>query len=419
MSSTDRQLTGVPEPGSGELSDGAARADAAGKDRIRSGVGASEMADSRAAGQAAAAAAVGGLGAEPPALVMVYGSVRYELPELLAGVRDVTGDAPLVGATTSGAIHDGGLTRPGRGVAVLALSAGPYHFGVGSVVGLSRDSEAAGRALARSARRAAGDEPSPHSAILVLADGLRGDQQALVAGLYKVAGAAVPVIGGAAADDGLVERTLVFDGDRVLEDAAVAVWINAPWQLTVSVGHGWRPLGLPLLVTQVDGRAVQEIGGRPAVAVVREQLDDPRWGLRPGWLHGPGPQPAHAFGLLQPDGSLVVRSVYLDSAGELRTLVPVPLFTPVQVVGTTPADLLSVVSPVVIGAMAEREPTVLLAFSCLSRLELLLGDPSAEAVAVQRAASGATTFGFYTYGEFARTTGVAGYHNATLATIAL
>jgi hypothetical protein len=29
------------------------------------------------------------------------------------------------------------------------------------------------------------------------------------------------------------------------------------------------------------------------------------------------------------------------------------------------------------------------------------------------------TFGFYTYGEFARTTGAAGFHNTTIAALAL
>ena len=58
-------------------------------------------------------------------------------------------------------------------------------------------------------------------------------------------------------------------------------------------------------------------------------------------------------------------------------------------------------------------------FSCVARYDIL-GDRSPEEPRrLQEAAHGARTFGFYTYGEFARTTSVAGYHNATVAALAL
>jgi hypothetical protein len=62
---------------------------------------------------------------------------------------------------------------------------------------------------------------------------------------------------------------------------------------------------------------------------------------------------------------------------------------------------------------------VILAFSCVARLDILRDRGAEEAALLQAAAGEVATFGFYTYGEFARTSSVAGYHNATLATIAL
>ncbi|HEY8473666.1 MAG TPA: FIST N-terminal domain-containing protein [Natronosporangium sp.] len=273
-------------------------------------MGTSEAASSNAAGRAAAAAAVAELAGEPPALVIVYGSVRYHLPDLLAGVREITGEVPLVGASSSGHFHNGSVTMPGRGVAVLALSAGPYRFGVGSVAGLRDDPLGAGQALARAAKRAAGPELGPHAAMLVLADGLIGSQQQLLTGIYKVAGAAVPVVGGSAGDDRWLRRTSVFHDDLVLTGGAVGVWISSPWPLPVAVGHGWRPVGLPLLVTDVDGPVVHEIDGRPALEVVREHLSEAERDLPPGWLQRSGMHPAQAFGLIEPDGSQLVRGAY-------------------------------------------------------------------------------------------------------------
>jgi hypothetical protein len=386
-------------------------------DRVRVGVGSSEVDGAAPAGRPAAAAAVAAL-AQPPALVLVYASVRYDLPALLAGVRDVTGDTPLAGATSSGHFHNGSITHPGRGVAVLALTAGPYRFGVASVTGLRDDPTGGGRALARAAKQAAG--AAPHAAMVVFADGLLGCQHELLTGVHKVAGAAVPVVGGAAGDDRQLRRTGVFHGDLVLTGGAAGIWVGSPWPLPVAVGHGWRPVGRPLLVTEVDGTVVQEIDGRPAVEVIREQLGGDQPGEHAGWLRRSGYHPSQAFGLIEPDGSLLIRGAYLDDEGRLRTLAPLPTYAPIQVAISEPDDMLGVVKGIVTRATEGRDPSVVLGFSCVARLDLLGERGHEEAARLQEAAGPATaTFGFYTYGEYARTTSAAGYHNATLAALAL
>jgi hypothetical protein len=390
------------------------------KDRVRVGTGTSEADEAAVAGRAAAEAALAGLAGEPAALVLVYASVRYDLADLLAGVRSVSGAAPLLGSTTSGHFCDGEVTRPGRGVAVLALTAGPYRYGVASVAGLRADGRAAGRTLARAAKEAASGGGAPYSALMVLADGLAGNQHDLLNGLHKVTGAAVPVVGGAAGDDRQLSRTSVFDGDRVLTDGAVAVWIDSPWPLPVVARHGWSPVSLPLLVTKVDGPIVHEIAGRPAEAVFREHFRDHELDQELGWVRRPGYHSAHAFGLIEPDGSLLIRGAYLDDEGVLRTFCPLPTYAPVQIVSCTPDDLLEVTEPVVREVTAGRDASVVLAFSCVARLDVLRDRGPEEAERLQAAAGPATsTFGFYTYGEVARVNSVTGYHNATLAAVAL
>jgi hypothetical protein len=52
-------------------------------------------------------------------------------------------------------------------------------------------------------------------------------------------------------------------------------------------------------------------------------------------------------------------------------------------------------------------------------MDLLRGREGEEAALLHKAAGPVATFGFYTYGEFARTTGVSGYHNATITALAL
>jgi hypothetical protein len=200
------------------------------------------------------------------------------------------------------------------------------------VAGVPAEPFGAGREMARAARAAAGPDRSPHAALIVFVDGLAGNQQALLNGIHKVTGAAVPVIGGAAGDDRMLSKTTVFAGEQILDGGAVAIWVNSPWPLAVVAGHGWQPVGLPLLVTKVDGPVVHEIAGRPAVDVFREHFRHDELDQELGWVRHPGYHSAHAFGLIEPDGSQLIRGAYLDDEGTLRTFCPLPTYSPVQIV---------------------------------------------------------------------------------------
>lgn len=383
------------------------------------GTGTSDHADSRVAAETATMQALDALDGLPPDLVLVYASVRYDLPDVLATVGKAVGGAALAGASTAGQLHDGTLTEPGRGLSVLALAGGGYRFGVGHATGARADAERTGRTMARSALAACGGRRSPHEAVLVFSDGLAGDQQALLNGVHRIAGCAVPVVGGAAGDDRRLVETFVFAGDQVLTDAAVAVWIGSERPLRVASGHGWRRTGVPLMLSGVDGQIVRELGGRPALEVYREhfQHDDPANQIETG--RQGGYHSAHAFGLIQPDGSLLIRGAFVDDDGELRTFSPLPPYSAVQVVTCEPEDLLAVGEATVSAVASGGDATVVLVFDCVARLDILGGRGHEEARRLQAAAGPVPTFGFYTYGEFARTTSVAGYHNASIAALAL
>ncbi|MEJ2041577.1 MAG: FIST N-terminal domain-containing protein, partial [Desulfosarcinaceae bacterium] len=91
--------------------------------KLRAGTGISTATDASEAGREAAAAATASLGGEPPALVVVFTKPGYNLTALLAGIRAVTGEALLIGATGSGQIVEGQHMGFGAGVSVLALTA--------------------------------------------------------------------------------------------------------------------------------------------------------------------------------------------------------------------------------------------------------------------------------------------------------
>ncbi|MGY1854974.1 FIST signal transduction protein [Modestobacter sp. SYSU DS0290] len=384
---------------------------------LRHGTGLSSDPDATEAGRAAAAAAVAGLPSGSPALVLVYTSVRYDLTELLAGVRSVTGDAPLVGASSCGHFAGAQVAGPGTGVAVLVLAGGDYRFGVGWAEGMSTRPTEVGAEVVRAARAASGDHDLPHAALLLLTDGLVGGQQSVVAGAHRAAGASVPIVGGTAGDDWQLTRTSVLVDGAARTDVAVGVWIASPRPLHVATAHGWAPIGPPQLVTHAEQAVIHEIGGRPGAAVYGEAVDRDEL-LRRG-LSEAAVESSYALGVLEPDGSHLVRAVFTAESGDLTCFEPVPTFAAVQVMSAERDVLLSVVDDVAAQALTTGQERVLLTFDCAARQSILGDDVVAEIDRLQRAAGEATAFGLYTYGEFSRSRGAGGVHNATLTALAL
>lgn len=362
--------------------------------------------------------AVDQLAGVEPVVVIVFASPQYDLPALIAGIRSVTGAAMLVGATSSGEIVTGQYIGFGGGVAVLALTAGPYRFGIASAAGIKGNLDQVGQQLARVSRAAAGS--SPHAAILLLADCLAGDLQQLVQGVYRVTGPKVTITGGAAGDELKFVRTFVFHDDQVIQGGAVALWIASERPLPVVTRHGWQPVGIPMLVTRTDGTDIVELGGRAAATAYEEQL-----GLAPGQLSAAdfwGTSIMHPFGLLQSDGTSVIRVARSkDSEGRLKIqgCVP-PTGSAVQVMGSSIDQLLAVTEEVVATALGGcPEASALLVFSCAARAVIFGPRTREESERLQAAAGEVPVFGFYCCGEFARTAGVLGTHNATLTALAL
>jgi hypothetical protein len=393
-------------------------------ERLIPGTGTSDLDDSIEAGRAAATAAMVDVLGEP-VLVMVYASVKYDLAELLAGVRSVTGVTPLAGFTTSGHFAHDVVAGPAEGVAVLVLSGGDYRFGVASATGLGADPIELGTVVARSAKAAArkeaaergdGDGERPYSAFVLLTDGLGGDQQSVLTGVHRVAGAAVPVVGGAAGDDRRMQRTYVFHDDEALTDSAVGIWISSRRPLAVKSAHGWHPLSDPLLINRSEGALIHEIGGRPAAEVFDQftnSLEPTSSEASRTW------RTAYALGLIEPNGSHLIRGVFGTPDGPLSSFTHLPAYAAVQVMTADPGTLLAVIDPVVEAALVYGDETVLLAFDCIARMEILGDDYPEEIARIAKAARGARCFGAYTYTEFARAKGVGGVHNSTLTALAL
>ena len=381
------------------------------------GVGDSDLPDSRAAGAAAAAGALTG---PDPRLVIVLGAMSFDLPELLAGVRSVTGEVPLVGCSTHGEIWRGG---PSDGT-VLVVVLGGHGFSVRTAAseGVSGRQREAGAQVARAVR--GHDDDRPNHALLVFTDSLLRHQEDILRGAYEVLGARVPLFGGAAADRWAMDRTYQFHGDEVLHGSVVVAMVHSDGPLSIAVGHGWRPVGEPMIVTECDDGRVYTLDDEPAMDRFLQRSGAPEQAYH-------DPVAFKQFALTRPIG------VERRSGTEVRNLC-----TEVDVAGRTiggggqipqggltwlmEGDADSVLEAAsaaceeAVAGLGGAEPLALLTFGC-SALRKVLGAEGTvrESERIAKVAGDAPYAGFYTCGEIARTRGIDGFHNQTHVVLAL
>jgi hypothetical protein len=381
------------------------------------GSGESRDADSFAAGVEAARAALAGRATK---LVVVFASIGHNFDALLAGVREVTGPVPLVGCSTFGQFTADGVCA--TGVAVAAFG-GP-GFTVSASV--SRDASDRRREAGREVAGSIAQVVAPHKILLLLCDGLTREQQEIVRGAYSVGGAAVPLVGGCAADLIEYDRTYQFFGDEngveVLSDAVVGVTIGSDAPMGIGVAHGWRKVGEPAVVTRSSGGELYELNGKPALDWYLGELDAPRSVIDDiATFHEFAYH--HPLGLSRRSGEDMRVIHNADGTdGHLTCLTDVPQGALVWVMEADETDLIAAVGQAhgaAVEALDGATPTGVLAFDCGARFAMLGPDGAGREIAEMSRLIGDAPFaGFYTYGEIARTHGARGMHHVTLVVLA-
>ncbi len=379
------------------------------------GTGRSAATGSLLAGREAVAGALDGR-ADAALLVVFFGSA-HDPHALLAGIRSVAPGVPLVGCSTSGEIAADG---PGdAGVVVMALGGPGFQVRTASAdlrrAGLRRGGEQVAAAVA--------GVTAPHTALVLLSDGLAGDQEELVRGVYGVLGASIPIVGGCAGDDLQMTRTTQLHDDRVLTGAVVGAALGSDAPLGIGVSHGWRRVGDPMLVTDSRENRVLSLDDEPALDVYLRRLDAPP----EAWTD---PAAFTRFALTHPLGLSRRRGEHVRFVAEadlrdrsLGCVAHVPRGGLAWFMEGDADSVLAATDAACAAALVPlqgADPVGLLAFDCIARRGVLEpGGLAREIDRLSRSAAGAPVAGFYTYGEIARTSGTGGFHNQTLVVLAM
>ncbi|WP_294949092.1 FIST N-terminal domain-containing protein [Sulfurivirga sp.] len=336
-------------------------------------------------------------------LLQVFAGTTDEavLTPLLEALGERFADACIIGATTGGEILSGSTRQNAIVISALAFE----RCRVRTHTASGADSEENGRELARTL---CWDEKP--AALIVLADGIHTNGDALARGIESVA-PAVPLAGGLAGDNMAFRRTLVFDRTRFIETGAVAAALYGPLEVHQHANFNWHPIGPLFRITRSQGNRLQEINHIPAIRFYQNVFGVQ---LIPDKLE----QLTMAFPIilqLEDDIQLARVCVAHTEEGDMIMAGNVPegatfqfgIGSPESIVRESCEESLQ---------LAEKEIEAILTYSCIGRHMLLKEKIEHELTPLQDIAE---TCGFFTYGELGRINGHNALMNNTTTLLAL
>ena len=83
-----------------------------------------------------------------------------------------------------------------------------------------------------------------------------------------------PLIGGMASSARQPGENALLRNDQVIESGFVGVSLAGAIDVATVVSQGARPIGRPMVVTKAHKNIIEQLGGKPAVAVLRELVDE-------------------------------------------------------------------------------------------------------------------------------------------------
>jgi hypothetical protein len=352
-------------------------------------------------------------------LAIVFASIDHCSEALVRRVNELLPNTKVIGCSTSGeiAVSLSGA-RASDGSVLVALLGGTEFDAFTSSASMRNPATVRSQAV-EAASIAHGLSSKRYRAIVALTDGLSaGDQSEVVRGVYEVAGASIPLVGGCAGDSLQMNRTVQLVGTSVLEDSVVLAAVGSNSPIGIGVAHGWRGVGEPMFATAVDGNQVLELDDRPAVDVYLERFGaDPSLGLDAEAFSEFSV--THPLALIRRRGDEIRWVTGADiERRSLKCNVEIQRNAQVWLTEgdkSSTIDAVAVACRDAIDQLDGARPLGAIAFDCAARRSVLGDDGIANEVAeISNHLGGVPVAGFYTYGEFARVRGPNGFHNQTL-----
>ena len=383
------------------------------------GSGLAKGEDSYKVGQEAAKKAMAKIGNEKVNLSIVFASSKYDYYSVVRGVRDATGNAPLIGCSSAGEFSEEAVDKNSVVCAVINSDTHKFFTGIGK--GLKADQIKAMREAC--SRITNMPEGYPYLSGIMLIDGLAGKGEEAVLSALEVLGPNVKFSGGAAGDDLQFKSTSVFANDQVSSDAVSLAYVASRVPVAIGVKHGHQPASATATITKAKANVLFEIDGKPAFTVWKEYLRDfaKKEGLDVDKLKDASEIGSflmhYELGLLIGDEFKVRAPLSVNDDGSINFACTIVEGSVIRIMFSPKVDQIASAKVAAERALNSARGGKLagaIVFDCVCR-GIILGDEFHKGIeAIKGVLGNVPLVGFETYGEIAMEMGqLSGFHNTT------
>ena len=396
---------------------------------IQAGVGQSLGKDPYEAGFEACQLALEKLEGKKADLVVVFSSIKLDPKEVIRGVREASNNTLLVGCSDAGGITNAGPVE--NSVGVMAISSDKLHFYTGLNEEVKNGAREAGQSVAKEVQKNAKE---PLRAFLMFPDVLSGNGADIVRGVLDVLGEHFPVLGGAAGDDFLFEKTYQYKDDKVISGGVTGLGISGDFVMGAGVRHGWMPIGSPMIVTKSKGSVVYELDHKPALSIYEDYFGEER-------AKDLKNEPLARLAITYPlgikisglDEYLIRDPITADENGAITCAAEIPEGSEVRLMIGSKEKAIEAAQDAARKLMKDFQekgatPKLVLMFNCIAREKLFAQKANDEIQAIMKIiGKDVPLLGFYTYGEIAPINGevqdtqkiVSKFYNETVVMLAI
>lgn len=213
---------------------------------------------------------------EAPGLALAFCGGRHDEATVLQGLRSQLGEVEIIGGVAIGTITGNLLGYSGYECAVALFPSSLSKSNTILVEDMQGGELEAGRQLGARLRQKAGDGDT----VLLFYDSLQSGPppvlyvgSRLVEGIYQgLQGKQVKLIGAGLIGDYEFKKSYIFDGQRAVKHAALAVILPSMLHSHTTILHGCKPASAFLKISRIEGPVVYELDGHPALEVLTEML---------------------------------------------------------------------------------------------------------------------------------------------------
>ncbi len=370
---------------------------------IKAGTGYSKHRNAEAAAQAASETALQKAGISRADAVIVFASTRYRrhYQSILSKIKTVTGAQTIVGASGYGILTEETEIERQSGIGIMVFSSPDLQAESFLIPNLQENNFSAGEAAARFIR-----EKLQTKLMLLFPDPFSFISPLFFDGLESNCGY-IPIVGGAAAEEGRDSKTYQFEGENASFDSVAGLALAGNFRFETGITRSCRPFGEPLQITRSSGNMIYEMDGRPAYDILLESIshidfEDPNDVFKNIFLGVPMKN-------FQTDFSgdhYLVRNIMGVNAkkGMLTCTSPVEQGEFVTFTFRDPnlarQDFKMTLEDLK-DRLAPSRPVMGFYFNCCARGELLYGKQGEDAALIREYFPGVPVLGFFSFGELA------------------